>query len=76
MATQTITSIPVHSHVVRRLRSLKSADQTWDEFLMDMADDYVPPGWYAEIERRRGPGEDIPMRVLLRRSRALAATGR
>jgi hypothetical protein len=75
MASSPLTSIPVHSSVVRRLRSLKSADQTWDEFLTDMADDYVPPGWYDEIERRRGPGIDVPMDQVLRQSRRLAASG-
>jgi len=76
MAASPLTSIPVHADVVRRLRSLKSADQTWDEFLMDMADDYVPPGWYDEIERRRGPGVDVPMGEVLRQSRQRAAKGR
>lgn len=76
MAGQSLTSIPVHSDVVRRLRTLKSADQTWDDFLMDMADDYVPPGWYAEVERRRGPGTDLPLKSLLKRSRELASAGR
>lgn len=71
-----LTSIPVHSDVVSRLKSLKSADQTWDEFLMDMADDYIPPGWYDEIERRRGPGVDIPMGQLMQRSRELASKGK
>lgn len=75
MASQSLTSIPVHSNVVRRLRSLKSADQTWDDFLMDMADDYIPPGWYDEIERRRGPGHDVPMAKVLQRSRNLASKG-
>ncbi len=65
------TSIPVDSNVMRRLRSLKSADQTWDVFLMDMADDYVPLGWYAEIELRRGVGVDIPMDQVLQQSRGI-----
>ncbi len=76
MANSTLTSIPVHSNVVRRLRSIKSADQTWDDFLMDMADDYAPPGWYAELDRRRGPGVDVPMKDVIRRSRELAAKGK
>ena len=76
MAGGSLTSIPVHSDVVSRLRSLKSADQTWDEFLSDMADDYVPPGWYDEIERRRGSGVDIPMEEVLSRSRELARKGK
>jgi hypothetical protein len=76
MASNHLTSIPVHADVVRRLRTLKTADQTWDDFLSEMAEDYVPPGWYGEMERRRQSGEDIPAAVVLRRSRELARRGR
>ncbi len=76
VASQTLTSIPVHSDVVRRLKALKAANQTWDEFLTDMAEDYVPPGWYEEIERRRGPGVDVPMEQVIRQPRSLARKGR
>ena len=76
MAGGSITSIPVHSEVVRRLRSLKSADQTWDDFLMDLADDYVPSRWYSEVERRSGAGEDVSVGSVIRRSRELALKGR
>lgn len=76
MAAQAPISIPVHSHVVRRLKSLKGANQTWDDFLMDMAEDYVPAGWYAEIERRRSQGADVSMEQVLRRSHAVARKGR
>jgi hypothetical protein len=62
--------------VVQRLRSLKTADQTWDEFLLEMAQDYVPPGWYAEMERRRHAGEDASGESVLKRSRELAHRGR
>jgi hypothetical protein len=75
MASNPLTSIPVHSDVVRRLRSLKTADQTWDDFLSEMADDHVPPGWYAELERRREGGLDIPGPEVLRRSKAKARSG-
>ena len=75
MASNPLTSIPVHSDVVRRLRSLKTADQTWDDFLLDMAEDHVPPGWYAELERRRAAGVDISGSEVLRRSRAKARSG-
>ncbi len=76
MSTNTLTTIPVHSDVVRRLRSLKTADQTWDDFLLEMAEDYVPPGWYAEMERRRRAGQDVPGKEVLTRSRELAHRGR
>jgi hypothetical protein len=76
MALNPLTTIPVHADVVRRLRSLKTADQTWDTFLTEMAEDYVPPGWYEEMERRRSAGEDVAGPIVLARSRKLAARGR
>jgi hypothetical protein len=75
MASNPLTSIPVHSDVVRRLRTLKTADQTWDDFLLEMAEDHVPPGWYAELERRRTEGVDIAGPAVIRRSRAKARNG-
>jgi hypothetical protein len=45
-------------------------------FLTEMADDYVPPGWYGEMERRRADGKDVAGREVLARSRELAARGR
>ena len=42
MAANPLTTIPVHAAVVNRLRTLKTADQTWDDLLSDMAEDYVP----------------------------------
>lgn len=76
MATGTLTSIPLHSEVVKRLRALKTADQTWDDFLSEMAEDYVPLAWYSEMDRRRQVGEDISGSAVLRRSRELAKRGR
>jgi len=76
MATGTLTTIPVHAEVLRRLRTLKTADQTWDTFLLEMAEDYTPPGWYAELERRRVQGADIEGREVIRKSRAMARHGK
>ena len=76
MASNALTTIPVHSDVVKRLRALKTADQTWDDFLTDMAEDYAPPGWYAEIERRRHTGSDVSGPAVVRRSRELSTRGR
>lgn len=75
MAANSVTTIPVHSDVLRRLRTLKTADQTWDEFLLEMARDYVPPGWYAEMERRRQEGVDIASAKVFSRSHRLARQG-
>lgn len=75
MAGQSLTSVRVRFDVVRRLRTLKSTDQTWDDFLMGMPDVYVRPGWHAELAVGRGPGIDSLFRGLLKRSRALAKAG-
>ena len=75
MATERLTTIPVHSNVVRQLRSLKTADQTWDDFLLDMAEDYTPPGWYAEMERRRQSGIDVDGADVIERSRQQTRRG-
>lgn len=75
MAAGTLTSIALHSEVVKRLRALKTADQTWDDFLTDMAEDYTPPGWFNEMERRRRTGKDVSGSTVIRRSRELAKRG-
>ncbi|MDE1822599.1 MAG: hypothetical protein KGJ23_12300 [Euryarchaeota archaeon] len=75
MATDRLSSIPAHAHVIERLQKLKTANQTWDRFLLDMAEDYLPPGWYEEMERRRGSGVDVRGSEVLRRSRAQAKKG-
>ena len=33
------TSIPIHHSTLRALRGVKTADQTWDDFLLALADD-------------------------------------
>ena len=76
MASNPLTSIPVHADVVHRLRSLKTADQTWDSLLTEMAEDYVPVAWYQLMERRRTKGRDVPGAVVLARSRRRAEQGR
>lgn len=70
MASNAITTIPVHSDVVRRLRSLKTADQTWDDLLLEMAEDYVPRFWVEELERRArdAAADDVPAEVVFRKS--------
>ena len=50
--TDSATSIPVHQSTLRALRSAKSADQTWDDFLLALADDYIPPPLKRELDRR------------------------
>lgn len=47
-----VTSIPVHQSTLRALRGAKMADQTWDDFLLALADDYLAPSQRAELDRR------------------------
>lgn len=54
------TSIPVHQSTVRALRGVKSADQTWDDLLMALADDYISPALKRELDRRLEKEEVIP----------------
>jgi hypothetical protein len=78
MASNTLTTIPVHAEVVRRLRTLKTADQTWDDFLLELASDYVPRSWVEELERRSrdSASKDISGDDVFRRSRSTRGTRR
>jgi len=48
----TITSIPLHQSTLRVLQRVKSAAETWDEFLINLTDDYLSPSLRAELDRR------------------------
>jgi hypothetical protein len=53
MATpDAVTSIPVHQSTLRALRGTKMANQTWDDFLLALADDFISPSLQAELNRR------------------------
>lgn len=53
MATEDpFSSIPVHRSTIRALQGVKTADQTWDDFLMSLADDYISPSLRRELDRR------------------------
>lgn len=51
-ASDSVTSIPVHRSTLEALRSAKSAAQTWDDFLLALADDYIAPALKRELDRR------------------------
>jgi hypothetical protein len=51
-APDSVTSIPIRQSTLRALKGAKSADQTWDDFLMALADDYLSPRLRAELDRR------------------------
>ena len=76
MVANALTTIPVHSEVVKRLRSLKTADQTWDDFLLELASDYVPRSWVEELERRArdSTSKDISGDQVFRQSRSTSRT--
>ena len=50
--TDAITSIPLHQSTLRVLQRVKSAAETWDEFLIHVTDDYLSPSLRAELDRR------------------------
>jgi hypothetical protein len=51
--TDPLTSIPVHQSTMRALRGAKMADQTWDGFLLALADDYLSPALKRELDLKR-----------------------
>lgn len=56
MSTGRMTSIPVHSEVLRELQAKKTGAKTWDQFLLELLDEYDPPEWLTELEERRKRG--------------------
>jgi hypothetical protein len=51
-AANDVTSIPVHRSTLRVLQRVKSAAETWDEFLITVTDDYLSPALRSELDRR------------------------
>lgn len=51
-ATDAVTSIPLHQSTLRVLQRVKSAAETWDEFLINLTDDYLSPSLRAELDGR------------------------
>ncbi len=60
MSAGRMTSIPVHSEVLQELQAKKTGAKTWDQFLLELLDDYDPPEWLAELEERRKKGRWLP----------------
>lgn len=54
------TSIPVHQSTLRALRGVKSAEQTWDDLLIALADDYISPALKRELNRRLTTEDIVP----------------
>ncbi|MGI0055500.1 MAG: hypothetical protein ACREB9_05950 [Thermoplasmata archaeon] len=71
-----MTSIPVHSGVLQELQARKMGGKTWDEFLLELLEDYDPPEWLAELERRRSKGTWLPPGELERVHEKLRRQGR
>jgi hypothetical protein len=55
-----VTSIPVHQSTLQALRGTKMADQTWDDFLLALADDFISPSLRSELDRRLRTERIIP----------------
>jgi predicted CopG family antitoxin len=71
-----MTSIPVHADVLRRLQARKTGGKTWDEFLLELAEDYDPPEWIEELERRKARGRDVSSATIERLHEELKRRGR
>lgn len=71
-----MTSIPVHAGVLQELQLRKTGGKTWDEFLLELLEDYDPPEWLAELEKRRKGGRWLPPGALERVHEELRRHGR
>jgi hypothetical protein len=71
-----MTSIPVHADVLRQLQDRKVGSKTWDQFLLELLDEYDPPEWLAELEARRKKGRWLPEGALGRVHEELRQRGR
>jgi hypothetical protein len=76
MSAGKMTSIPVHSGVLRELQARKTGGRTWDEFLLELLEDYDPPEWLAELERRSRKGRWLSAGELERVHEELRLHGR
>jgi hypothetical protein len=76
MSAGKMTSIPVHSGVLKELQARKTGGRTWDEFLLELLEDYDPPEWLAELEKRRKKGAWRPAGELERMHSELLKKGR
>ena len=76
MSTGRMTSIPVHSEVLQELQARKTGGSTWDEFLLELLEEYDPPEWLAELERRRKGGRWLPAGELDRIHERLVRRGK
>jgi hypothetical protein len=76
MSTGRMTSIPVHADVLKELQNRKVGSKTWDQFLLELLEDYDPPEWLAELEARRKKGRWLAEGALDRVHEELRARGR
>lgn len=71
-----ITSIPLHQSTLRVLRRVKSAAETWDEFLITVTDDYVSPALKTELDKRFKADRIVPGAEARRQFRELRRRAR
>ena len=67
MATDTMTSISVHSSTLKMLQSFKKGDMTWDDVLVDFIEEHVPKEFVREMVRRSEEDSGIPWEDVERR---------
>jgi hypothetical protein len=61
-ASKATTSIQVHESTRRFLDALKTSGQTYEDLILEMAEDHYPPELLLELKRRfkvlRGPSAE------------------
>ena len=62
MATDRVTSTPVHASTLRMLQPFKRGGMTWDGGLTDFIEEHPPKAFEREIVRRTEAGPGIPWR--------------
>ena len=50
--SDSVSSIPLHQSTLRVLQKVKSAAETWDEFLINLTEGYLSPSLQGELDRR------------------------
>jgi hypothetical protein len=76
MSANPMTGIPVRTDALRRIQDRKTGSKSCDEFLLDLVEDYDPPEWIAEMERRRSRGRDVSGSSIERLHAQLKGQGR
>ena len=62
--------------MLEELQARKTGGKTWDEFLLELLEEYDPPEWLAELETRRNERRWLPAGELERVHEQLKLRGK